>query len=357
MNVRLSGIELKYSYKHVLKGVDVKFDAGKIHALLGENGAGKSSLMNILTGFIKADSGQIFLEEKEVCFNKPADSLKQGIACVYQRPYLSDSLTVLENLKVGLKGFKKNDISEAELPEGISLQTKASELSGDQRFFVAFCASLLRKPKVLILDEPTALLDSEQSKKLFKKLRSLAEENVNVIVITHKGEDLKYCDDVIYLAEGKVEAVYETAGDDSLLLEESFRKKNERLDAGKCFELRKSGKTAIIPSDRTYLASNPELTITQLVCSTFTESANPKMRKSHTEEIIAKAGINIRPEEKACNLSGGMLQRLILERELYSEPETVYLEDPFQGLDQLSCRKLSDRLSECEKNGIKVVYL
>ena len=81
------------------------------------------------------------------------------------------------------------------------------------------------------------------------------------------------------------------------------------------------------------------------------------IRKKHTEELILKAGIKIRAEERVGNLSGGMLQRLILERELWNNPEVIYLEDPFQGLDTASCEKLSARLKECEKQGSKVVYL
>ncbi|MCQ2572953.1 MAG: ATP-binding cassette domain-containing protein [Treponema sp.] len=391
MNVKLSGIELNYSYKQVLRGVNVEFLEGKIHALLGENGAGKSSLMKILTGFITPVSsrgsdlsavlkGKILLDDKEVVFKKPAHSLKNGISCVYQHPYLSDSLSVKENLRVGIKSGKKTEdqfkdqLDELVLPllENISFETKAGCLSGDQRFFVAFYASLLRNPKVLILDEPTALLSEKQSEKLFFVLRNFAKKGMNIIVITHKPEDLNFCDDVTRLVEGVVaESVVSESMDNNQLknYSEQFTVDHgERisetegltnLTAKKCYELRKkySGRAAIIPTDRTYLASNPNLTITQLVCSTFSESKNPKLRKAHTEEIIKKAEINIRPEEKVFNLSGGMLQRLILERELFLNPETIYLEDPFQGLDYASCERLSERLSLCEKQGTKVVYL
>lgn len=371
MNVKLSGIELTYSYKKVLRGVDVEFSEGKIHALLGENGAGKSSLMKILTGFTRPTSGHIFLDEKEVVFKKPAQSLEQGIACVYQRPYLSDSLSVKENLRVGVKrrSWKESlqNNPAYKFIEEIPLNSKVRDLSGDKRFFVAFAAGLLRNPKVLILDEPTALLDDVQSEKLFSELKILSAKGMNIIVITHKPEDLKFCDDVTRLVEGVVAESNDKAElkiVNGQLKVESFMKAQvskefeaESLNAKKCYDLRKAlgKKVAVIPTDRTYLASDPDLTITQLVCSTFTESFNPKIRKTHTEEIIRKAEINIRPEEKVFNLSGGMLQRLILERELYSKPEVIYLEDPFQGLDSVSVSRLSARLEECRKNGCRVV--
>ncbi len=365
MNVKLSGIELSYSYKKVLQGVDVEFSEGKIHALLGENGAGKSSLMKILTGFIKPAAGRIFLDEKEVHFRRPADSLKCGIACVYQRPFLSESLSVSDNLKIGLnKTFSEKDLF---LPEEIKPGTKVKDLTGDQRFFVAFAASLLRKPEVLILDEPTALLNEEQGKLLFAKLRELASGGMNIIVITHKPEDLQYCDEVTWMSGGKCSSEdREKISSENIknIDIENFAVKTaseenmpkEKLNPEKCFSLRKEG-TAVIPSDRTYLASNPELTITQLICSTYKESSKPAIRRKHTEEIIRKAEINILPEEKACNLSGGMLQRLILERELFGNPKVIYLEDPFQGLDGASCKRLEKRLAECEKNGSRVVVL
>ena len=230
-------------------------------------------------------------------------------------------------------------------------------------------AGLLRNPKVLILDEPTALLDDVQSEKLFSELKILSAKGMNIIVITHKPEDLKFCDDVTRLVEGVVAESNDKAElkiENGQLKVESFMKAQvskefeaENLNAKKCYDLRKAlgKKVAVIPTDRTYLASDPDLTITQLVCSTFTESFNPKTRKAHTEEIIRKAEINIRPEEKVFNLSGGMLQRLILERELYSKPEVIYLEDPFQGLDSVSVSRLSARLEECRKNGCRIVMV
>lgn len=367
MNIRFSGIELSYSYKHVLKGVDLELAHGRIHALLGENGAGKSSLMKILTGFIPPSKGKIFLDEKEVHFRKPSDSLKKGIACVYQRPFLSDSISVKDNLVVGIRKTDRKDIEQsegAEFLEGINLDAKAGNLSGDQRFFAAFAASLLRKPGGLILDEPTALLNQVQSEKLFAKLKELAGKGMNIIVISHKPEDLKFCDDVTRLADGKIVTdLQETILINSILVnqvstdEVGNRIPGTELNSEKCAELRKKENCAIIPSDRTYLASNPDLTVTQLVCSTFTESRSPKARKLHAEEIIKRAEISIRPEEKVYNLSGGMLQRLILERELWNNPEVIYLEDPFQGLDSTSVSRLSERLETCKKSGSKVVYL
>jgi len=369
MNVKLSGIELTYSYKKVLRGVDVDFMENKIHALLGENGAGKSSLMKILTGFTRPTAGRLFLDETEMFFKRPADSLSHGIACVYQRPYLSDSLSVLDNLRVGVKNrVTEKDLAllpEIDFLKDISLNKKVQDLSGNIRFFVAFCGALLRNPKVLILDEPTALLDSEESEKLFKALRARSENGMNIIVITHKMEDLKFCDDVTYLVEGKIQKTFSREeverGDfvPAAERETEFREMNGDLDSAASFEIRKKSglKAGIIPSDRTYLASNPNLTITQLVCSTFNESRNPKIRKAHTEEIIRRAEINIRPEEKVYNLSGGMLQRLILERELYSNPDTIYLEDPFQGLDPVSVNRLSARLEECRKKGSEIILV
>jgi len=364
MHIKLSGIELTYSYKKVLRGVNVEFAEGGIHALLGENGAGKSSLMKILTGSIKPSSGKIFINGREVAFKKNADSLKAGIACVYQRPFLSDHISVKDNLKIGLKSKVFNTgFAEAEKSgflSGIDLDQKAGTLSGDQRFFTAFTGSLLRNPEVLILDEPTALLDSEQSIQLFQKLRSLAEKGMNIILITHKKEDLKYCDDITFLSEGLIldkqsDADFQNA-DIPEENPENRKKVSEKLDAAECKKLRKEN-CGVIPSDKTYLASNPELTITQLVCSTFKESSKPAVLKTHTEDIIRKAGINILPGEKVKNLSGGMLQRLILERELYSNPKVIYLEDPYQGLDAASSRRLEERIKDCAAKGSKVVYL
>ena len=354
MNVTLKDIRLSFSYKEVLKGVNLEFTSGKIHALLGENGAGKSSLMKILSGAIKPHSGKILLDDFPVVFNSPKDSLKHKIACVYQRPYLSDSLSVEENLKLNRRFFYKS-FSRTELVffDNINLKAKARTLLPSQRFYVALNSALLRNPSVLILDEPTALLDDKESEALFLFLKKLSKEGMNIIVITHKKKDLSFCSDYVYLNEGSVllpETSEPELSDEVLRLE-----KKEILSAEKCMALRKKhngSRVGIIPSDRTYLASNPNLTVEQLLCMGY--EGNWKL---HAAELINKSGVNIKPFEKARSLSGGMLQRLILERELWGNPEFVYIEDGYQGLDSVSCERLRKRLLEAEQSGVKIINL
>lgn len=352
MNIRFSQIKLEYPLKKVLRGVSVEFSERKIHALLGENGAGKSTLMKILTGSLSPDSGEIYLDSRKVVFNSPSDSLKEKIACVYQRPFLCDSLSVKENLEIGIKGR----ISR-ELPGFLSEtdpELKASKLSGDMRFFTAFEACLLRHPKALVLDEPTALLSDSQTEKLFERLRFLAGEGMNIIVITHKARDLSFCDDTVFLEDGmtvtKKPDFSETAFETGM-----FEKAPEGLfplTPYKCRVLRKDG-AGIIPSDKTYLGSDPALTVTELLCASV--KGTPEELKKHTLDLIQKAAVNTRPEDKAGSLSGGMLQRLILERELALNPKVLYLEDPFQGLDADSAAKLMERLVLCKKAGTRII--
>ena len=105
----LQDICVKYSYKTVLTGVSLDFEKGKIYSLLGENGAGKSTLAHVLCGDILPTSGSIYLNQKKLKIRKPKDAIKCGIVCVHQRPLLVSSVSICENLLIGIN---KNQISQ-----------------------------------------------------------------------------------------------------------------------------------------------------------------------------------------------------------------------------------------------------
>ncbi len=100
--LQLKDICVNYSYKKVLNGISIDFEAGKIYSLLGENGAGKSTLAHVICGDLKPTSGTLYLTQTEVNFKSPRDALEHGIACVHQRPLLSQSISIFDNLKIGI---------------------------------------------------------------------------------------------------------------------------------------------------------------------------------------------------------------------------------------------------------------
>lgn len=361
---KTTDIFLNYSYKSVLKGVSAQFDEGKIYALLGENGAGKSTFAHIICGDIKPTSGNIFFNDKEIHFETPKDAIQYGIVCVHQRPLLSSSISIKENLKLGQKKFdvpmaaKADELLHQWLP-GRTMATVVKELQLEETFFVSLIGALLRNPKLLILDEPPFIP--------IEKLHSLTEQGITIIMITHSlKEALEKSDRIILLQDGKILEHKET----SLFTEKEIQQKLfgiskevkcpdfiqiQNLSENDVMNLRKNDKNiGYIPSDKTFRASNPNLTILQLLTA-----YNPKGHKSELEtyaaSILKKAEVNICLNEKTFCLSGGMLQRIILEREIARSPKTLYLFNPTKGLDVEGKQRLYSKLKTLSDNGTKII--
>ncbi len=221
MTVTLRNICKKYPRKTVLENVSLEFESAKIHALFGENGAGKSTLVNILSGALLPDSGSLFLDGKEVSFKttkdevSPHKALAQGIVLVHQTPLLAPQLTVAQNIRLSIQQkIHKEEITKlcSIWAPSLSLHSLVHDISGNQRFYTSLLQALLKKPKLLILDEPSAFLDAQERKALYKNLRTLTQEKVTVIVITHSAAEASLqADTVTVLHEGKVEHVYKNA--------------------------------------------------------------------------------------------------------------------------------------------------
>lgn len=387
--LQLNNIALKYSYKTVLSDVCINFENGKIYSLLGENGAGKSTLAGIICGDKKADSGTIFVDSVQKKFHSPKDAINSGILCIHQRPLLCEDISIKENF---LLGAKKIDLKKAEellsffLPKR-KFSTLVKELFLGERFFVSLIGSILKSPKFLILDEPSALLDEEQILKLFDFLKELKKTGTTILIITHFiNEALTKTDSIILLRDGivvcneksekmsekeilkylydgiKVENFLDLQ---NLLLKNKnvtlikaknsidFMKKEQELSVRKTFDGKFVG---IIPSDRTFIGSNPNLSVFQ-ICTALKTGLSKKELLDFCKNLLKNANVNIKPEEKASSLSGGMLQKIILERELSQSPEKMILCEPWQGLDFLSCKNLFKKLENFCKNGKKIIIL
>lgn len=387
--LQLNNIALKYSYKKVLSDVCINFENGRIYSLLGENGAGKSTLAGIICGDKKADSGTIFVDSVQKKFHSPKDAINSGILCIHQRPLLCEDISIKENF---LLGAKKIDLKKAEellsffLPKR-KFSTLVKELFLGERFFVSLIGSILKSPKFLILDEPSALLDEEQILKLFDFLQKLKKNGTTILIITHFiNEALTKTDSIILLRDGivvcneksekmtekeilkylydgiKVENFLDLQN--SLLKNKNvtlikaknsidFMQKEKELSVRKTFDGKFVG---IIPSDRTFTGSNPNLSVFQ-ICTALKTGLNKKELLEFCKNLLKNANVNIKLEEKASSLSGGMLQKIILERELSQSPEKMILCEPWQGLDFLSCKNLFEKLENFCKNGKKIIIL
>jgi general nucleoside transport system ATP-binding protein len=189
---------------------------GEVLGVLGENGAGKSTLMNILAGLVQPDQGSIILDGKAVSFRSPKEAKQSGIGMVHQHFKLVDNLSVEENLALGDPRWGRGLVDYAQIRRelaalaadlGISVDPRAliEELPIGKLQQVEILKSLWRRPRVLILDEPTALLAPEERQGLFDLVRRMKAQGAAVILISHKLEDIvACCDRVLVMRQGRV---------------------------------------------------------------------------------------------------------------------------------------------------------
>jgi len=195
-------------------GVDFEARTSEVHALLGENGAGKTTLMNVLTGLYRPDAGEIRIHGEPVHFHAPRDALDAGIGMVHQHFRLVETLTVAENLILGwhkprfwlgtrVGRRQVRDVSES-LEMQVDPDARIWQLSVGEQQRVEIIKAVFRGSRVLILDEPTAVLTPQEARQLFKTLRIMAAEGHSVIVITHKlHEVMAVADRITVLRGGK----------------------------------------------------------------------------------------------------------------------------------------------------------
>ena len=217
MNARLTltGITKKYPSVVANDGVSLTVQPGEIHAVLGENGAGKSTLMKIIYGAVKPDAGQVLWNGGEVKVANPAAARELGIAMVFQHFSLFDTLTVAENIALGLPSDTKLDTLAARITEtagqyGLELepQRHVHTLSVGERQRVEIVRALLTRPQLLILDEPTSVLTPQAVEKLFGTLRQLAAEGCSILYISHKLDEIRsLCHTCTVMRGGRVTGV------------------------------------------------------------------------------------------------------------------------------------------------------
>ena len=217
--VRLEGITKRFPGVIANQDVTLEVARGEIHALCGENGAGKSTLMKILYGMQKADEGRMFIDGVEVDFHSPTDAITAGIGMVHQHFMLADNFTVLENVILGAEpthaggriDFEeaRTHILEVGRDYGLSVDPDqlVETLEVGERQRVEIIKVLFRGAKILILDEPTAVLVPQEVEELFRNMRGLKEEGHTIIFIDHKlDEVLEIADTITVLRRGKTVA-------------------------------------------------------------------------------------------------------------------------------------------------------
>ncbi|MBS56439.1 MAG: ABC transporter [Rickettsiales bacterium] len=218
--IKFNNITKKFPKVIANNNVSFQIKKSSVHALLGENGAGKSTLVKVLYGLLKSDQGNIIYDDNVLKIDSPSEARKKGIGMVFQHFSLFESLTVRDNLILGidenisfsnLKQKLENISSKYNLP--LDLDAPITSLSAGEKQRVEIVRILLQDPQLLIMDEPTSVLTPQEVESLFVTLNSLVKEGRTILYITHKLEEvIKICNDVTIMRNGEVIDSSSTSG-------------------------------------------------------------------------------------------------------------------------------------------------
>lgn len=431
--------------------VNFSVEKGEIHALLGENGAGKSTLMNMLSGIYLPDSGSIFIEGREVHFSAPKDAIAAGVGMVHQHFKLIDVMTAEENVILGEKGvfFRRGESQRiARLAEqfhlDVDLHKKVADMSVGEKQNLEILKVLYRGARILILDEPTAVLTPQETRKLFAIMGKMKQEGCAVIFISHKmNEVMEVTDKITVLRKGETVRTLNTAettpqeltdlmvgrsvdlsirrlerepGPELIrvqnltvlkregtpaLQDVSFTMRGgeilsvagiagsgqkelceamaglQRVHGGKILlrgedvvgknpkEIRRMGiSMSFVPEDRLGMGLVGGMDMVHnLLLKQYQDQKgfflNRKPAVEKAQEIkerleIVTPGISKYPVK---NLSGGNIQKVLLGRELDSQPEVLITAYPVRGLDINTCHKIYELLNEEKQKGVAVLFI
>jgi ribose transport system ATP-binding protein len=214
--LRMTGVSKSFGATRALDDVTFELRRGEVHALIGENGAGKSTMMKVLSGAIAPDAGRMEIEGRPYAPASPGDGLRSGVSMIYQELTLAPHLTVAENIMLGREAHtagwldraatkrKVRDALELVRHPEISPDVPVGRLSVGAKQIVEIARALLNRSRILVLDEPTSSLTQEDSLRLFEIVRGLRDQGVSVIYISHFLEEVqRVADSYTVLRDGR----------------------------------------------------------------------------------------------------------------------------------------------------------
>jgi ABC-type sugar transport system ATPase subunit len=296
-----------YAGVYALDGVDLDAYPGEIHALLGENGAGKSTLCKIISGAVPLSSGTLSIDKHELRFRSPQDSLRAGIAMVYQETSLVPTMTVAQNLVLGnehwLTQFKSINDDAQHLLSSLGFEvnplTLIGELGSAQRQMVEIARAVRLNARVLIFDEPTASLTAVETRRFFDLLRDLRGRGVAIIFISHALEEaLELSDRITILRDGQRVR--------SGLTSEFDRQKLIRLMVGRDLPSAATERATYVPRDH----HEPVLSVENV---TMGKSVRGMSFSLNAGEVVGIAGLVGSGRSEAAKIVAGIVPRGFVE--------------------------------------------
>lgn len=212
--LEIKDLSKRYGETIALDGAAVSFNAGEIHTILGENGSGKSTLVKLLSGIIAPDRGEILLNGENIAGAAPAAFQARGFATVFQEVLVAPDRNVVDNILLGYDGLVRRRVARGEratlaaaaLSEfavtGVPLNVPAGRLPLAAQQLVVLARALVRRPRILILDEATAALDFADREAVFELMRRLAGEKCLIVFITHRMDEVMSLSDRVTVLRG-----------------------------------------------------------------------------------------------------------------------------------------------------------
>lgn len=315
--VRCEGITKKFGSVVANDNINFEVKYGEILALLGENGSGKTTLMNMLSGIYHPDNGNIYVSGEPVSINNPSDSIELGIGMIHQHFKLVEVFSAMDNIVTGTKGkCKKKSVLKHELNEicdtlglKVNPEEKIYNMSVSEKQTVEIMKVLYRGAKILILDEPTAVLTPQETEKLFAILRKMRDKGNAIIIITHKlNEVMSISDRVTILRKGKSIATVNTS--------ETNEKELTELMVGKAVELSIERPE---PENVTPILNVVDLTVKKADGSIGLDDVSFVINKG---EILGIAGIAGSGQKELCETIAG-LQEIEKGAVLYNKENVI----------------------------------
>jgi simple sugar transport system ATP-binding protein len=305
--LRLVDVEKRFGAVQAVQAGSLEVLAGRIHAVVGENGAGKSTLLKMAAGILVPDKGEVKLDRQPLRPHTPREAIRRGIAMVQQHFALLGPMTALENVMLGVEPVNraalldlrfaraKMEGLEREVGITIPLDARVDELGVGERQRLEILRALYREAKLVILDEPTAVLTHAEAEGLYAMLRRLAQSGRAIVVVTHKlGEVVDHADDVTVMRKGRVTLTRELRRGPGSSREAEIREITEAIMGGGVPELERRQQRKLGP---------PTIILSDVHVGRALRGLNLEVRAG---EIVGVAGVEGNGQRELVQLLGGL---------------------------------------------------